>query len=95
MSGNVLEWWCKFDDNYQGVLNCVVWATKADGPRVVRGGSWGDEPWWLRSAARLRSDPRIWNYYSGFRLARTFNPLTFLLFPFSGVQGGEASWSFF
>jgi len=58
-------------------------ATKVDplGPstgteRVVRGGSWGDDPRDLRSACRGRDEPSIRSSYIGFRCAQDQEPLT-------------------
>jgi formylglycine-generating enzyme required for sulfatase activity len=72
MHGNVWEWTCsEYDKNYGGAeLHCVS-DPNSSGPRVVRGGSWSREPEGLRSAARLRGDPRGWDDHGGFRLART------------------------
>ena len=39
------------------------------GPRVVRGGSWNNEPRRVRGAARNRNQPRERNNNLGFRLA--------------------------
>lgn len=71
-AGNVFEWVqdC-YADTYAGA--------PADGSarkesncsrRVVRGGSWGDEPPWLRSAYRDRYFPDTRHNYIGFRLAQ-------------------------
>ncbi|MCZ6597954.1 MAG: formylglycine-generating enzyme family protein, partial [Planctomycetota bacterium] len=91
MHGNVAEWVLdRYDKNYSGALgdevprNPVAWPTELY-PRVVRGGSWDDDPDLLRSAARRRStkswkvqDPQlpksIWYHtdanFVGFRVVR-------------------------
>ena len=73
MLGNVWEWVqdC-YQDSYTGA--------PADGSareggkceaRVLRGGSWGDDPRGARSADRSRNAPAGRDYDGGFRLART------------------------
>ncbi len=42
--------------------------------RVVRGGSWYHEPWYLRSASRYEGGPGIRIYGLGFRVSRTLTP---------------------
>ena len=42
--------------------------------RVLRGGSWGDVPWLLRSADRGKNDSGIRDPKIGFRIARTLGP---------------------
>lgn len=71
--GNVWEWVRdSWHENYQGApVNGSAWEEVGGGPRVLRGGSWGNEPRGLRSAARDRSNPRYGSYSAGFRLART------------------------
>jgi len=54
--GNVWEW-C--EDNWDGSY------------RVVRGGSWVDQPVSLRSAGRTRYHPGLRSHAIGFRVART------------------------
>ena len=73
MSGNIWEWvedcW---HDNYAGAPSDGNALTIGSCEfRVVRGGSWGYDPNWLRSAYRLYSAPgnRLDNF--GFRVART------------------------
>ena len=65
MHGNVAEWVLDaYDPDYYGTLGAgpverpVNWPTELY-PRVVRGGSWDDDPEWLRSAARRKSS-RSW-----------------------------------
>ena len=58
MSGNVWEWTLSFWDEAQDRY-------------CVRGGSWLNEPRWLRSAARNWNDSRNRFNFRGFRLART------------------------
>ncbi len=72
MHGNVWEWTqdC-WNDSYQGSPgNGSVWTTGDCGRRVLRGGSWGGKPNWLRSANRtwLGTATRSLNY--GFRLVQ-------------------------
>jgi formylglycine-generating enzyme required for sulfatase activity len=95
MHGNVAEWVLDgFDkDTYDRAAagtshDPVVWPTELY-PRVVRGGSWDDDPDALRSAARRRSnkgwkvqDPQapksIWYHtdarFVGFRIVRPLTP---------------------
>lgn len=91
MHGNVAEWVLdRYDPGFYGthseqpVLAPLAWPTELY-PRVVRGGSWDDDPDALRSAARKRSrknwkvqDPQlpksIWYHtdanFVGFRVVR-------------------------
>ncbi|MBT7550840.1 MAG: formylglycine-generating enzyme family protein, partial [Gemmatimonadetes bacterium] len=71
--GNVVEWvqdcW---NGNYKGApSDGSAWTTGDCEDRVLRGGSWLNDPWILRSAIRdgYRIDIRI-NLF-GFRVART------------------------
>jgi formylglycine-generating enzyme required for sulfatase activity len=72
MHGNVWEWTCsEYDRNYgKAALRCVS-DPNSGRPRVLRGGSWYDEPKWLRGAARCVWFPCNRNEDAGFRLART------------------------
>ncbi|MGH8476017.1 MAG: formylglycine-generating enzyme family protein [Methylococcales bacterium] len=73
MHGNVWEW-CEdpWHDNYEGApSDGSAWIGGNDSsPRVLRGGSWGDVPGWVRSAVRAGFTPG--NRYGslGFRLSR-------------------------
>jgi formylglycine-generating enzyme required for sulfatase activity/uncharacterized caspase-like protein len=75
MHGNVREWvqdvW---HDNYIGApTDGSAWMTGGDSSRRVRrGGSWYDDPQFLRSAYRIGITPVIRDYVIGFRIARTF-----------------------
>jgi formylglycine-generating enzyme required for sulfatase activity len=72
MHGNVWEWcWDPYDENYYGQ------SPGADPPgpsqaasRVIRGGSWINNPPHVRSAFRLSAPPGHRNIDVGFRLAR-------------------------
>jgi formylglycine-generating enzyme required for sulfatase activity len=75
MAGNVWEWTEDIrHDDYKGApTDGSPWLTSGDkSKRVLRGGSWNNEPRSLRSADRLRYTPVNRNYDVGFRLARTF-----------------------
>ena len=86
MHGNVAEWVLDAHADYgaQAVSDPLHWPTQEYG-RIVRGGSWDDDPEWLRSAARRESragwkvqDPQlpksIWYHtdarFVGFRIVR-------------------------
>lgn len=78
MHGNVWQWvqdgW---HDNYQGdpPSDGTEWIKDADtSRRVVRGGSWDDQPGFLRSAYRDRNSSVIRFNDLGFRVGRTLAP---------------------
>ena len=73
MHGNVWEW-CQdcWNDSYNGApSDGSAWTTGDCSSRVLRGGSWGGSPGWLRSAIRSGSYPTVRFINGGFRLART------------------------
>jgi formylglycine-generating enzyme required for sulfatase activity len=61
MAGNVWEW-------------VADWYDDAKEARVLRGGSWGGVPTYLRAAFRDRDRPGIRVDYIGFRCAREVFP---------------------
>ena len=72
MHGNVWEWvedcWNK---NYRGAPgDGSAWLSGDCSLRVIRGGSWGDGPWNLRSSTRDRNGRSARGSDLGFRLAR-------------------------
>jgi formylglycine-generating enzyme required for sulfatase activity len=76
MHGNVWEW---VEDVYHGSYDGApsdgtAWTTGGSGHRVLRGGSWGDNPGNLRAASRSRCSPGYRISLVGFRLSRTLNP---------------------
>jgi formylglycine-generating enzyme required for sulfatase activity len=77
MHGNVSEWvedaW---HNSYEGApTDGSPWVKDGGASlRVLRGGSWYDEPTYVRAAERLRSITLYRNNNLGFRLARTLNP---------------------
>lgn len=74
MSGNLLEW-CEdqWHDTYVGApTDGSVWVDREDGQgvvRVLRGGSWYDNPRACRVAYRNSYEPASRDYSLGFRLA--------------------------
>jgi formylglycine-generating enzyme required for sulfatase activity len=76
MAGNAWQWVqdC-YHDNYNGApTDGSAWANGHCSRRVVRGGSWGNVPQYLRSASRdwFSADDR--DFHIGFRLGRTLTP---------------------
>lgn len=75
MLGNVWEWVedC-YHENYAGApTDGTAWTGGNCGSRVLRGGSWYDDPVNVRAAVRLRDSPDYRGDALGFRLARTLN----------------------
>ena len=74
--GNVWEWVkdCWHDDYGGAPSDGRAWTRGGDcGRRVLRGGSWNNSPWLLRSANRLRGTPGRRDAFSGFRVSRTLD----------------------
>jgi len=72
MSGNVWEWTAdSYHDTYNGAPNDgSEW--QGDGAkRVLRGGSWLNDPFFARSAYRIGDAPAIRSTSYGFRVSRT------------------------
>lgn len=79
MHGNVWQWLedC-YHIGYAGMpdaaqIQGIAWTSSCNdaGTRVLRGGSWIDDPRVLRAAERGGSPPNMRNGYVGFRVART------------------------
>ena len=73
--GNVWEWvedcW---NESYEGVPDDgSAWLTGKCSHRVLRGGSWGDPPWIVRSAFRYRETTALRINLVGFRVARSLD----------------------
>ncbi len=60
ISGNVWEW---ISDTYDGDEN--------EAYKILRGGSWNDDPIYCRLASRHRYFPGLGGRHRGFRLLRT------------------------
>lgn len=68
MHGNVWEW-CADTWQESSVSNSQIASANARDLRVVRGGSWADEPARLRSSSRAGSAATSRNRITGFRIA--------------------------
>lgn len=74
--GNVWEWVedCWQDSHKGAAPDGAARVTKDCTSRVIRGGSWYDDPQFLRSADRIRFTPGFRFLILGFRVARTLSP---------------------
>ena len=74
--GNVWEWTqdCWNEDYTGAPADSHARETGECEQRVLRGGSWGDVPWLLRSADRGKNEPGMRDPKIGFRIARTLSP---------------------
>ena len=77
MHGNVWEWcmdmWHK---NYEGApTDGSAWTESKTFEPVMRGGSFLNPPWWLRSSLNMRNNPgNRFSYNQGIRLVRVVEP---------------------
>jgi formylglycine-generating enzyme required for sulfatase activity/S1-C subfamily serine protease len=96
MHGNVWQWVedC-YNENYEAApadgtpANC-----KDESQRVLRGGSWGDAPGNLRSAARTGIISGNRNSYIGFRVGRTLTRVPSALQSLPNRSEPERAWEF-
>ena len=74
--GNVWEWTMDcWNESYAGApADGNAWESGNCSRRVLRGGSWGSEPRYLRSAYRSGNVTGNRYFSSGFRIARTLTP---------------------
>jgi formylglycine-generating enzyme required for sulfatase activity len=70
MLGNVWEWTSSLYREYPYRSDDGRENQNASGSRVLRGGSWTFDPWYLRSGIRLRFSPEYCFNLLGFRCAR-------------------------
>lgn len=76
-AGNVWEWTqdCRHDTYQNAPTDGSAWLENHDGDctrRVIRGGSWNNNPQQLRSSGRFWNYPDVANNILGFRVARDF-----------------------
>jgi formylglycine-generating enzyme required for sulfatase activity len=74
--GNVWEWVedCYHDSYADAASDGSAWVSGDCSRRVVRGGSWHNDPGRLRSAVRYWGPTGSWGDYLGIRVARTLTP---------------------
>ena len=68
MHGNVWEWCQDWKGDYPSGSVTDPKGPSSGSYRVLRGGSWGNGPWYCRSAYRTGSNPDSRSYNLGFRL---------------------------
>ncbi len=73
MLGNVDEWcWDYYNENYPAAATVNPTGPVESTRKVLRGGSWRDEPWFIQAGRHGRAmDPESRTPWIGFRMART------------------------
>jgi formylglycine-generating enzyme required for sulfatase activity len=76
MHGNAWGWLedCYHEDYNAAPADGSAWTSVDCNPRAIRGGSWIDDPQYLRSAYRGQIGTNNLNYALSFRVARTLTP---------------------
>ncbi len=76
MTGNVLEWCSDLYEEYLGYLppNREFSSLPMERSRVLRGGSWADDPAYSRCSERAGQDPSFAYPFIGFRVASSGKP---------------------
>ncbi|MTJ54160.1 formylglycine-generating enzyme family protein [Anabaena sp. UHCC 0253] len=69
MHGNVWEW-CQdgWHNSYEDAPNGSAWSSQSDDKRMLRGGSWSNNPEHCRSGFRYNNLAGFDNHYDGFRV---------------------------
>lgn len=75
MIGNVWEWTSSLARPFPYTFDDGRDELDLGGRRIVRGGSWGNEPFCARPSYRDELDPRLYDDATGFRLAYAATPL--------------------
>ena len=85
MHGNVWEWCSdRSHETYEGApIDGSAWTDGNSEFRLLRGGSWGNNPWYCRSANRSRNVPDLRTTSLGFGLSAVLRGLNFALCPFA------------